>query len=326
MIRWEREDPLLQYKEQIQYEEILALRKEREVMLHTPHWEKVREPLSRLEVPTERYEIVCNESVVRVGMEGDLAADQSKALQDAIQGMIPWRKGPFAFFGETIDAEWRSDLKWDRIDKELADLTNKRVIDIGCNNGYYMFRALEANPRLMYGIDPSERTLYQFELFQRYLQDPRFQYDLLGIEHVPLFPGFFDVALCMGILYHHKNPYQMLMDVRDCLRPGGTLIMENIVIPGDEPMSIIVPDRYAMMRNVYFITTVPALEVLLKRSGFVDLELLDMSKVTFEEQRRTAYAPYQSLEDFLDPDNQDLTVEGFPAPHRAVIKATRRAG
>ena len=187
-----------------------------------------------------------------------------------------------------------------------------------------MFRALSANPRLLYGIDPSERTLYQFELFQRYLQDPRVQYDLLGVEHVPLFPDFFDVALCMGILYHQRSPYQMLMDTRDCLRPGGMLLLESIVIPGDEPTALCVPDRYAMMRNVYFITTVAALEVWLQRAGFVDVEVLAVSKVTFDEQRRTDYAPFQSLEDFLDPKDPNRTVEGFPAPYRAVLKAIRK--
>ena len=324
MIRWEREDPLAQYANQIRYEEILAIREEREKMLFTPHWEKVRDPLSRLEIPTRDFDVCTDDNIVRVGKAGDLANDQDKALREAIQAMIPWRKGPFEFFGETIDAEWRSDLKWDRISSTLGDLTNQRVIDIGCNNGYYMFRALSANPRLLYGIDPSERTLYQFELFQRFLQEPRLQYDLLGIEHVPLFPRFFDLALCMGILYHHRNPYQMLMDVRDCLRPGGVLIMENIVIPGDEPISLCIPDRYAMMRNVYFISTLPALEIWMKRSGFIDLEVLDMTKVTFEEQRRTPYAPYQSLEDFLDPEDPEKTVEGFPAPYRAVVKGYRR--
>jgi tRNA (mo5U34)-methyltransferase len=64
---------------------------------------------------------------------------------------------------------------------------------------------------------------------------------------------------------------------------------------------------------------VPALELWLRRAGFVDVRCVDVSTTTVEEQRGTEWMRYQSLSDFLDPDDHNKTVEGLPAPRRAVI-------
>jgi tRNA (mo5U34)-methyltransferase len=42
-----------------------------------------------------------------------------------------------------------------------------------------------------------------------------------------------------------------------------------------------------------------------------------------DEQRPTAWMRFESLPDFLDPDDPTHTVEGLPAPRRAVLIAKR---
>jgi len=44
-----------------------------------------------------------------------------------------------------------------------------------------------------------------------------------------------------------------------------------------------------------------------------------------DEQRSTAWMPYQSLADALDPDDPTLTIEGQPRPRRAVLLARKPA-
>jgi tRNA (mo5U34)-methyltransferase len=73
------------------------------------------------------------------------------------------------------------------------------------------------------------------------------------------------------------------------------------------------------MRNVWFLPSVPALELWLRRAGFVDVRCVDVSTTTVEEQRGTEWMRFQSLSDFLDPADHSKTVEGLPAPRRAVI-------
>jgi len=55
----------------------------------------------------------------------------------------------------------------------------------------------------------------------------------------------------------------------------------------------------------------------------VDIEIIDESITTHEEQRKTEWMPYDSLEDALDKNDSHLTIEGLSAPKRVVIKATR---
>ncbi|MDA3850507.1 MAG: DUF1698 domain-containing protein, partial [Spirochaetaceae bacterium] len=63
---------------------------------------------------------------------------------------------------------------------------------------------------------------------------------------------------------------------------------------------------------------------MLKRTGFTDIELFHQHKLEFQEQRQTPWAPYQSLEHFLDPHDVSKTVEGYPAPVRIYIRATKK--
>ena len=65
------------------------------------------------------------------------------------------------------------------------------------------------------------------------------------------------------------------------------------------------------------------LHMWLERVGFTDVKLVDINQTTVEEQRTTHWMPYQSLSDFLDPSNSNLTIEGYPAPKRAFFTAKR---
>jgi tRNA (mo5U34)-methyltransferase len=75
------------------------------------------------------------------------------------------------------------------------------------------------------------------------------------------------------------------------------------------------------MKNVWFIPDCGILELWLERCGFKDIRLIDISKTGVNEQRATGWSAEVSLIDFLDPNNTDKTVEGYPAPIRAILIA-----
>ena len=110
----------------------------------------------------------------------------------------------------------------------------------------------------------------------------------------------------------------------ESLRQNGTLFLESLVYPGDEPLAFCPPERYAKMRNVWFIPTVSCLIGWIEKAGFVEVEELATTQVTITEQRQTELAPYESLQDFLDPNDHSKTTEGHPAPVRTIIKALKR--
>ncbi|TVP90027.1 MAG: tRNA 5-methoxyuridine(34)/uridine 5-oxyacetic acid(34) synthase CmoB [Pseudomonadaceae bacterium] len=259
-------------------------------------------------------------AAVRVGQAADLPADQHAPLRDALMGLHPWRKGPFHLFDQHIDCEWRSDWKWQRVAPHI-DLRNRLVLDVGSGNGYYLWRMLGAGARLALGVDPNLLFMHQFNALKQYLPEhPAWQLPLT-LEQLPVPPGGFDTVFSMGVLYHRRSPIDHLLQLKACLRPGGELVLETLVIEGDERNCLLPEDRYAQMRNVWFLPSVAMLERFLARCGFHSIRCVDVSRTLPDEQRSTEWMRFQSLPNFLDAENPDLTVEGYPAPLRATLVA-----
>ncbi|MBB4862634.1 tRNA (mo5U34)-methyltransferase [Pseudomonas nitritireducens] len=258
----------------------------------------------------------------RFDLDGACDEDTRAQLQLALQGLIPWRKGPFHLFGVHIDTEWRSDWKWDRVSPHI-DLTGKRVLDVGCGNGYYQWRMLGAGARSVVGVDPNWLFFCQFLAMKRYLPDLPAWHLPFALEDLPASLEGFDTVFSMGVLYHRRSPIDHLLALKDCLRRGGELVLETLVVEGDVNTVLVPEDRYAQMRNVWFLPSVPALELWLRRAGFTDVRSVDISRTSVEEQRATEWMRYQSLPDFLDPHDHSRTLEGLPAPLRATLVARK---
>ena len=262
--------------------------------------------------------------VVKIGSRDVINDQQLRQIEAVIQGLCPWRKGPFELFGRSIDAEWRSNLKWDRIVDSLGELRGRKVVDVGCGNGYYMFRAADQKPEMMIGVDPSVQFALTFELLQKYANVPSLQFERLGAEHMSLFDRVFDVGMCMGVVYHRKSPIEVLQSLRHSVRVGGHVIVESQTVPGAGTTALFPKDRYAKARNVFFVPTKDCLANWVKRAGFKEVEIVSHTKVTVDEQRRTDLMTFESLADFLDPDDVQKTIEGYPAPWRTVVRGVRK--
>jgi len=262
--------------------------------------------------------------VVRIGRSTDLGPGDREKLMTLLRAFMPWRKGPFRVFGIDIDAEWQSHRKWNRLVPELPDLTGKTVADIGCNNGYYMFRMAAQRPKLVLGFEPYVQHYYTFSALNTFAGRDELHIDLAGIEHLPLFPRCFDVIFCLGILYHRPSPIDALRDLRDALVPGGTLLLESQAIAGDEPVALFPEKTYAKVPGTWFVPTAPCLHNWLLRAGFTDISCFCSHPMSSEEQRRTEWMTFESYEDFIDKKNPELTIEGYPAPRRVYFRAVKQ--
>ena len=255
---------------------------------------------------------------VSVGHGRDLDEAGQARLAEALQGLKPWRKGPFRLFGVQIDAEWRSDLKWARIAPHL-DLEGARVLDVGCGNGYYGWRMLEAGAASVTGVDPSLLFVLQHAAVAYYADDPRNLVLPLALEDLDTGRAF-DAVFSMGVVYHRRDPAAHVRALTRHAHRDTVVVLETLVVDGGP---IERPDRYARMRNVHVIPDVATLAGWLGAAGFATVRLVDRSVTTVAEQRATAWMTYQSLADALDPDDPTRTVEGYPAPERAVMIASR---
>ena len=244
-------------------------------------------------------------------------------LQQALQLLMPWKKGPFSLPGVDIDAEWRSDIKWDRV-KDRAAFSAKVVADIGSHNGYFMFAASHLKPSLMIGLEPAVRPVAQFNLLQQLGRVPHIYTEPVGVEDIDqLYSDFFDTVLCMGILYHQTDPIQTLRKIHKSLRRRGELIVDCQGIAGPEPHALVPEGRYCGATGIWWLPTTTALLSWVRRAGFREAEIFFSEPLSTLEQRATAWAPIKSLADFLSPDDQTKTVEGYPAPWRHYLWAKR---
>lgn len=261
---------------------------------------------------------------IRVGEATDIDTNTSNKLLRLLEDVHPWRKGPFEIFGIKIDTEWLSYIKWNRLEGAISPLKGKRILDIGSSSGYYMFRMLKDDPRMVLGIEPYLRFYFQYKILQHYIQADNLFCIPAKLEEMPDFSHYFDTIFCMGILYHRKSPVESLDAISQYMKKGGELVLETLIIEGEDDVCLFPKDRYSKMRNVFFIPTLSCLSSWLNRSGFENVRCIDVSPTTSAEQRKTKWIQTESLEDFIDPDAPSKTVEGYPAPVRAVMIANAR--
>lgn len=281
-------------------------------------WSKVVDFLPDLHA--ERIDL---SNAVKSDRTSPLSEGEKQRIIHHLKQLMPWRKGPYHLFGIHVDCEWRSDFKWDRLLPHLAPLKDRTILDVGCGSGYHMWRMLGEGAKMVVGIDPTELFLCQFEAVRKLLNnDRRVNLIPLGIEQMqPL--AAFDTVFSMGVLYHRKSPLDHLTQLKNQLKKGGELVLETLVIDGDVNSVLVPADRYAKMKNVYFIPSVPALINWLEKAGFTNVRCVDVAITTPEEQRKTDWLENESLIDFLDPNDHSKTIEGYPAPKRAVILANK---
>ena len=280
-----------------------------------PRWRTALAALPELRVNTTQFDTSA------VGCDGPINASEKAALENALRGLHPWRKGPFELFDITIDTEWRSDWKWQRLLPGLKPLVGKRVLDVGCGSGYHCWRMHGAGASEVIGIDPTPLFVMQFKALQRYLQQDTVHVLPAAMEQLPLAMRAFDTVFSMGILYHRRSPMEHLLELRDALASGGQLILETLVVDGDENTILVPEGRYARMGNVWFLPSTLALCRWLQKLGFVNIEVIDVNVTSTQEQRSTDWMTYHSLAQFLDPEDPQKTIEGHPAPTRAILTA-----
>jgi tRNA (mo5U34)-methyltransferase len=306
----------------------VIIRQLEEFFILNPHgdwadWQRVIDAMPEL----GRGSVCCCDGALRLTPDTPGDSATLSAIEAALRQLHPWRKGPFQVDAFKIDTEWRSDWKWARLTPHIEPLQDRLVLDVGCGNGYHLWRMALEDARHVVGIDPTAVFVAQFLAISKLLAQARpalaerVMLLPLGIESVPVGLRQFDTVFSMGVLYHRRSPLDHLLELKDALRPGGQLVLETLVVDGEPDCVFVPPGRYAKMRNVWFIPSTGQLESWLARCGFKDVRTVDITRTSVAEQRSTSWMTFESLADFLAPNDHTRTVEGHPAPIRAVVTA-----
>ncbi len=299
--------------------DLKALRKERQGWLKWKNIAPLQEAISTLPQPkVKRVELG---DIVSAKLDEEYEQKYASQIEATARLLMPWRKGPFQLGKLLIDSEWQSQIKYNLLEPYF-NLEGKVVGDIGCNNGYYLFRMQSQNPSKLIGFDPSAICYSQFQFLNLFFKS-QIQYELLGVEHLSFYEEPFDTLFCLGVLYHRTDPISTLKALRNALKKGGDLFLDTFMIEGEGEYCLSPANRYSKIANVYFIPTVDALKGWCYRAGFKEVEVLTTRPTDTKEQRKTSWIASQSLEDFLDPNDPTKTVEGYPAPIRVYIRCVR---
>lgn len=279
------------------------------------HWEKTLDAL-----PNTTPSSIDLSNSVTIGAEGDINNGEFKRIENLLKKFKPWRKGPYHIHGLHVDTEWRSDFKWDRLAPHISDLSNRYILDIGCGSGYHLWRMRGAGAKFVVGIDPTQLFFMQFNAVKHFAQDDNVHLLPLGVEDLPELKAF-DTVFAMGVLYHRRSPIDFLYQLKAQLVKGGELVLETLVVDGDINTVLVPGERYAKMRNVWFLPSCDAMVAWMERCGFKDIKVVNTDVTALDEQRKTDWIDTESLEDFLDPNDPTKTIEGYPAPKRAIFIA-----
>ncbi|MGB3402968.1 MAG: tRNA 5-methoxyuridine(34)/uridine 5-oxyacetic acid(34) synthase CmoB [Microcoleaceae cyanobacterium] len=315
-------DYLISYNTVLKTDEIISIRSLRQSRLYEPRTLKYSQAVEAIQhLQTDNFDL--SDSIIKIGDRNELSTEDQQQLHQSLTTFCPWKKGPFEFFGTLIDAEWRSDWKWERILPYITPLKARKVADIGCHNGYFMFRMADQQPEIVIGFEPYGKHFWNYQLIQNIIQQNNLYFELLGVEQIDLYPNFFDTIFCLGILYHHTDPVSLLRKMYSALSSGGEIVIDCQGIPGELPIALTPRKRYANARGIWFLPTQTCLENWIARAGFQQIQCFFAEPLSIQEQRRTAWADIDSLEQFLDPNNPSLTQEGYPAPWRYYIIARK---
>ena len=242
-------------------------------------------------------------------------------LESALRKLMPWRKGPFMFNDVILESEWQGDMKWQRLINHIQPLEGRRVLDVGAGNGYFSLRMAMEGAEFVLGIEPFLLFNYQFHALKSLIELPlNISLLSLRLEEMTKAP-LFDSVFSMGVLYHQKDHMSHLSDLRQMMAPKAELILETLIVEGKKDYKLIPEKRYAKMRNVYCLPSIDTLKSWLIEANFHNIRVVNVCKTTIQEQRRSSWIGENtaSLEDFLDPLDSSLTIEGYPAPTRAII-------
>jgi tRNA (mo5U34)-methyltransferase len=306
------------HREFTAHEVVNECRKVWRLIQRSPHWNEIRKSLTGLiretSIPYPQIDLLANTLSATLPPNTDY-----EKLEELCRSLISWRTGPYQLGEFTVDTEWRSYMKWARVSPMIPQREGMRIADVGCSNGYFLYKLSSLNPEIAIGFDPVERCWLQFALLQSIFRVPHLAFLPMGLLALDAFPRFFDFILCMGVIYHQRDQALAVKKLYEATRPGGQVLLDSLVVPHDEPLIITPPDRYAKMRNTWTVPSAASLKALFINAGFKDVRVESFGALTTLEQRRTDLAPFESLAEFLDPQDHARTVEGHPAPHTAAV-------
>jgi tRNA (mo5U34)-methyltransferase len=129
---------------------------------------------------------------------------------------------PDHFLGDYPTIKWRAFCS-----AIPADLSGRRVLDVGCNAGFYAIEMKRRGAERVLGIDSDEGYLAQAR-FAAEILGVSIEYQRLSVYDVASLGERFDLVLFMGVLYHLRHPL-LALDLLHEHVVGETLVLQTML-------------------------------------------------------------------------------------------------
>lgn len=109
----------------------------------------------------------------------------------------------------------------------LLPSVGKRLLDVGCGDGDFMFMA-QGHFNECHGVDVSSLRIERAkERSKKRRSENNLHFHKCDVdEGLPFANSFFDVVSCIAVLEHVLNPPNVLDEIHRVLKPGGVFIVE----------------------------------------------------------------------------------------------------
>lgn len=153
------------------------------------------------------------------------------------------------------------------------DLSGWKVLDIGCNEGFFAFEAERRGAASVVAIDKDREAAAKFALVHEVL---RSRVDFRQVELMSLSPnenGRYDLVFFLSVFHHLRHPLSVIDHVADLT--GGCAVMEFVeAVPrdGSEPSALV--RKLSRQGHLHMLPTRKFLVEILTRAGFARVEIL----------------------------------------------------
>ncbi|CAN5839179.1 hypothetical protein BH10CHL1_BH10CHL1_22170 [soil metagenome] len=129
--------------------------------------------------------------------------------------------------------------------------TGLRVLDVGSGNGRLALLLAEEGAREVVGVDISPAMLEIAEYLRLSSNSPaaqRVSYRLAPAQRMPFQSEGYDALICRLVLHHTPKPELIMRECVRLLRPGGTLIVADL-LSADDPVKRATQNTIEARRN-----------------------------------------------------------------------------
>ena len=163
------------------------------------------------------------------------------AVQDEIKALEPWfhnihlpdgtHTSPRHFLGDF------PNFKWQKIKEAIPeDLTGWKVLDIGCNAGFYSIELAKRGAEVL-AIDLDDHYLKQAQWVAKQLGfEDRITFKKMQVYDLAHSNEQFDLVWFMGVFYHLRYP-MLAMDII-AQKIKKMMIFQTLALPGTKEMEI----------------------------------------------------------------------------------------